>query len=346
MKKFSGFLLICGGLLFIGGLLLVLTSMVLGSDLSLVQENLNKIGATNVGGLFEKREMPNYSDQYWQEWEADVPVPVPVPVPAPIAEPSILPVPKLMPEENPLPEQLPDEHIAYEIKNLDFDFGLGDVHIIGGEDFALIYGNNNTYHYFTEHKYGNTWSIKSNRLKWQWIVPWQIRQDEIKLTVVLPYDFFAENINIVLGAGNMQSQHLQALKMNIEVGLGNCQISGLNTENVKLAVGVGNLLVGNFTAAETSLEVGLGSIELGLITALEQYRCQVEVGLGNVVLGNNNYSGIADLITGKENAPYTLKVKCGLGSVRIFETSEAKIEVKKGPQGLQSLRVRGINTTI
>jgi hypothetical protein len=117
----------------------------------------------------------------------------------------------------------------------------------------------------------------------------------------------------------LHAETLTAQRLVLDIGLGNCQTVRLSAANALLNVGVGNLEVGSFTVQEAQLEVGLGNMELEMAQPLDQYRCHVSVGLGSVKLGGNNYSGVADVNSGAADAPYSMDINCGLGSVRIEE---------------------------
>jgi hypothetical protein len=222
-----------------------------------------------------------------------------------------------------LPENI--EAGEYELKNLDFNFDLGDVRIITGEEFELIYGNNNARRLYYERKNNGTWIIGSNKVRWNWFWPWNYRHNDIKLTVVLPRDFVAEDMAINMGAGNMQVQYLCARKLLLDVGVGNCRVDSLHAEDAKISVGLGYLGAQRFTTDKAKLDVGFGNIELSLARPLEQYRCYVSVGLGNVRLGGNNYSGVAEVASGAADATYSLDIDCGLGNVVIQAQQTAQI---------------------
>ena len=317
MKKFAKFVLIFGSGMFFGGLLLALIALALGGDFNLVQRRLEQIGVVRGGG-FWSWESPYNNDYRWDANPWDIPNIPDIPdipnVPDIPNTPDTPAIPDL-PDAPALPQE--GKASDYAIKNLDFNFSLGDVRIIVGEDFELIYGNSNTRRHYWERRSGDTWSIGNNKVRWNWFSPWNNRLNDITLTVVLPRDFVAENITIRLGAGNMQAGYLSARQLLLDVGLGNCQVNSINAQNAGLNVGVGYLAVQNFAAGQAKLEVGLGSMEISLTQPLEQYRYHVEVGLGSVQLGGQNYSGVADVDGGTDSSPYSLDISCGLGSIKI-----------------------------
>jgi hypothetical protein len=183
---------------------------------------------------------------------------------------------------------------------------------------------------------GDKWVVSSKKTGWSWLDPWSRRRNDIKLTVVLPRDFIADNMVVSLGAGNMQAEYLRAREVFLDVGLGNCHVGGVEAENARLNVGVGYLEARSFSAGQATLEVGLGNcqvggvevenarldvglgnMELSLAQSLDQYRCHVDVGLGSVQLGGNTYNGVANVTIGDGDAPRSLDISCGLGSVKI-----------------------------
>lgn len=293
MKKLTKFVLIFGGGLFFGGLLLALTCLALGSDTYLLRQRLDQIDFIHIGTGWETPAEWELADR---KWDAS------------------------LPEQSRLPELAESAPAGeYGIKDLDFNFDLGDVRIIWGEDFELIYGSENTRRLYSERKVGDEWRIVTNKVRWRWFGSWPFRQNDIRLTVVLPNDFVPQSVSISMGAGNLQIESLRAQKLLLEVGLGNCRLGNLNAEEISLNVGVGNLEAREFRANKAQLEVGMGNMELCLAHPLDQFRCHVKVGLGNVKLGSQNYSSVADANSGFADAPYSLDISCGLGSINIME---------------------------
>jgi hypothetical protein len=298
MRKFVIFVLICGCGLFFGGILLALSALALGADIYKIPEHLAGAGllriVNNSRFWYNDRNRANFA--FWEDFE--------LPYMANPADTEELPeLPGL-----PAPGQ-------YAIKNIHFSFALGDVRIRTGDDFELIYGNDNTRRLYTEAIKDDSWIINTNRVRRPW---WNLRQNDIRLTVVLPRDFVAETMFISMGAGNVEAARLYAQMLDLDVGLGHCRVDSLYAEEVKINVGVGYLAAGRFSARQAKLDVGLGALELSLAQPLEQYRCQIEVGLGNVQLGGSNYSGVANVNNGPADAPYNLDMKCGLGSITIL----------------------------
>lgn len=300
MSKLSKFLLICGCGLFCAGLLLTLISWVLGGSPYLAMQRLDDMGVVHLV------IPPIYGGETLD-----------------LADPSGLQSPLSDGEAAP---NLPATSTAqengqkgdYEIRRLDFSFDVGDVNIITGDDFDLIYGNQNSRRYFYEKRSGDTWIIGSNKQKWSWFTPGIYRDNGIKLTVVLPRDFVADSMVISLGAGSMTADRLCAGDMLLDVGLGECRINSLSASAASLKVSVGDLRIQQFMADTAKAEVSLGNMELNLTQPLDQYRSHLEVGLGNVNLGGYNYSGVANYVEqGAPDAPYSLDVNCGLGSVKV-----------------------------
>jgi hypothetical protein len=305
MSKFAKFVLICGSGMFFCGLMLALVALAMGSDSRLVRQRLEQMGVGRIGSVYWEWEAPYNAEHPKYQWDTNPLFPPDSPLLPDPSEPPGLPESPALAEAPKIGE--------YEIKNLSFDFSLGDVSIIAGDDFGIIYGNNNTRRHYSESISGDSWVISSNKVRWRW----NFRQNDLRLTVVLPRDFMAEDMYISMGAGNMQANNLRAKKLQLEVGLGNCQIDNLSAEDANLNVGVGSLEIGHFSAKQAKLEVGLGSMDISLTQPLTQYRYHVQVGLGSVQLGNQSYNGVADVNSGADDAPYSLDISCGLGSINV-----------------------------
>ncbi|MCL1816112.1 MAG: DUF4097 domain-containing protein [Clostridiales bacterium] len=318
MKKFAKFILIFGSVLFFGGLLLTIVALACGGSLYSVEERLSRLGIMPYAP-FSSNWRENYNRDYiYYNGEAIYPDQPGFSDLWDIADQPDFAIPQDSPDSSNHSDPIQLSEIydtgKYDIKNLDFDLGLGDIRIITGEDFGIIYGNNKTRRLYSEKRSGDKWVISSNKIRGGLL---NYRHNDLSLTIIIPQDFIAEHLRINLGAGNMQANSLQAITVDLDIGLGNCSINKLLAHDSWLTVGVGHLGIAGFAANTSHLEVGLGSMEITLTQPLNQYRYNLEVGLGNVQLGNNSYNGVSAVNSGNPDAPYSLDINCGLGSVRI-----------------------------
>ena len=65
-----------------------------------------------------------------------------------------------------------------------------------------------------------------------------------------------------------------------------------------------------------AIDTGVGSVSLGVLTQDNHFDYKVDVGLGNVTLGQKSFSGITDQTSYNGNQ-LLIDVDCGMGNVEI-----------------------------
>ena len=185
---------------------------------------------------------------------------------------------------------------------------------------------------------------------WNW-------EDLTKRTVYLylPKDMSLESIDLELGAGTLESIALEADEIDVELGAGTAVIESLYGNEIDLFTGAGSLEVGEITAGDLSaeagagmlfiqsfsadkvemnvsagsleaegtigrnadLECGVGSMNLILHGAETDYDYEIECAVGEIILGDNSYSGLSSERTIRNGGRSVLDIECAMGSVVI-----------------------------
>lgn len=308
MKTFVKVVLITGSVLLLLGLVLALSGLALGGNPYVVVDRLDGMGLVRGFGPHDL-QYDWYNDNY--DWDYGRGTNPPAAGDGNAADDGGTALPEAA--TDPLP--LAPSNSA--ITRLEFEIGAGEVEIISGDDFALIYGGGRSRDYFYEHHEGSTWYIGTNDDDWRWWRGWWRVDDNFSLTVVLPRDFVAEYASISLGAGSMAVEQLAAAELVLDMGAGSITMGDIRANSADLHVGLGEMQVKRFHADTARLDVGMGSVRAQLRHELEQYRYRAAVGLGSVTVGRNSYSGNADVASGAADAPYFIDISCGLGEVTL-----------------------------
>ncbi|MEG0614664.1 MAG: DUF4097 family beta strand repeat-containing protein [Oscillospiraceae bacterium] len=143
------------------------------------------------------------------------------------------------------------------------------------------------------------------------------------LTLTIPSDFDAEDIDIRCGAGDVVFSDLKADTISISFGLGNVETNALAADNIDISAGAGDVILGEISATSSKFNLGLGNFTINSITS----ECAVtnldfQGGLGgneftNASLTNSKFSlGAGDfLLSGKVDGD--IDVECGMGECEI-----------------------------
>lgn len=124
----------------------------------------------------------------------------------------------------------------------------------------------------------------------------------------------AKFLDMQFGAGEVILQNLSASDdVLIEGGVGKLTIKDSSFNNLKLNMGVGQLEFSGILLGENSLQMGVGSSQINLSGSLEDYTLNIDKGLGNIYVDNNNLENNTQLGQGDSEVFF----EGGIGSVRI-----------------------------
>ena len=124
----------------------------------------------------------------------------------------------------------------------------------------------------------------------------------------------ASSVELKLGAGDVRFESLNAsANVDIEGGAGQITIVSGTLNNLSLEMGIGEL---NLTAAvlgESDLEFGVGESNVTLIGSKDDYKVDIEKGLGNVTVDGENVIGFVSIGNGQNH----IKFEGGIGTINL-----------------------------
>ena len=132
----------------------------------------------------------------------------------------------------------------------------------------------------------------------------------------------AETIDFVFGAGEVSISSIVATKSaDIEGGAGRITISSGALNNLDMDMGVGELNLTSALSGECRLDMGIGESNITLIGNKNDYKLELEKGLGSVSVDGKDVSDFGS----SGNGTNTIVIKGGIGAINVkFE--DAKTE--------------------
>lgn len=128
-------------------------------------------------------------------------------------------------------------------------------------------------------------------------------------------DLFIEEIDMTLGVGNCNLNNIVNQNLKIEGGVGNFETENIKAKDITVEAGVGNIDINGEIKGNIDLEGGLGSISLKTTLPKDAYFYELEKGLGGIVFNGKDIESEESF--GKNNAPYSMKISSGVGSINI-----------------------------
>lgn len=137
------------------------------------------------------------------------------------------------------------------------------------------------------------------------------------LYIYLPSDLKFSTAEISFGAGELYIKKLDAEELYINVGAGEFEVENFQADEVTVNVGAGDIeMYGDFQR-EFNLKCGIGEAEINLRGRQYDYNYTLKSGVGDINIGNEEYSGLANARTVDNGGDKDMDIICGAGEVNI-----------------------------
>ena len=212
--------------------------------------------------------------------------------------------------------------ITSEIHSLDIQINAADFKIVSVDDFSV---ESNLKYLSVSEKDGVLKIVdeaKSNS-----------NYTNAILTLYVPNGIVFHEVDIETGAAKMMVDTLSASSVELELGAGDVRFESLNaSENVDIEGGAGQITIVSGTLNDLSLEMGMGELNLRaavlgesdlkfgvgesnltLIGSKDDYKVDVEKGLGSIYVDGKNVSDFGSSGNGQSH----IHIEGGIGAVHI-----------------------------
>ena len=135
-------------------------------------------------------------------------------------------------------------------------------------------------------------------------------------------NLFAETIDFELGAGEVSIGSLVATKSaDIEGGAGRITVSGGALKNLDMDMGVGELNLTSAFSGECKLDMGVGESNITLIGNKDDYKLDLEKGLGSITVDGKDVSDFGS----SGNGTNKVDISGGIGAINVrFEEEKTE----------------------
>lgn len=130
----------------------------------------------------------------------------------------------------------------------------------------------------------------------------------------------ADTLDFELGAGEVFITHLIAtLSADIEGGAGKITVSDGTVNNLDLQMGVGQLNLISALTGECELDLGVGESNITVLGNKDDYKLDIEKGIGNITVNGSSISNIK----GHGNSKDSIEITGGIGAINVkFEENK------------------------
>lgn len=156
------------------------------------------------------------------------------------------------------------------------------------------------------------------------------------ISLYVPAGYSFDKVTLDLGAGSLTVEELQTDSLEANVGAGKMAFEKLAADQATLDCGAGQMTLEEFHSRVAEVSVGMGSVRLtGDVTerltgdcsmgelkvtlagAQTDFNYDLSCGMGEMKVGDDSYSGMAQEKQIDNQASKNMQLDCAMGSVRV-----------------------------
>ena len=216
--------------------------------------------------------------------------------------------------------------ITSEIKDLDIQINAADFYVKEGNNFSV---ESNLKNLEVDEKNGCLTLKDLTKIKFNGSNAYK----DAVLTIYVPAEIVFDRVNIKTGAGRFTVDNLSAATIGFELGAGDVTISKLIAEksadieggagritindgaikNLDLEMGLGQMNLTSALTGDCSLEAGVGEMNITLLGSKDDYKLNLEKGIGSISVDGDNISINRDIGNGINE----VDIHGGVGAINV-----------------------------
>ena len=230
--------------------------------------------------------------------------------------------------EDDFTEDMQTYSVSEDVKSLAIEIKVANVYIKEGETFSV---ESNLKNLKTDEKNGCLNIKDTTEIKGR-IFGSNTYEDAV-LTIYVPDGTVFEKVDLITGAGRLTVDELSAAKLDFKLGAGEVIIEELNAEstakieggagkitisggainNLDFEMGVGQFDLTSALTGNCELNSGVGETNINLIGDRNDYKLELEKGLGNISVDGKDVSDYGSSGHGNNK----IEIHGGIGSINV-----------------------------
>ncbi len=135
--------------------------------------------------------------------------------------------------------------------------------------------------------------------------------------VYVPEGYTFSEASVDIGAGYVYIEDIHAEELSVETGAGETEIADFTARDAEFQCGAGTISVAGTVTGDVDIECGMGEVDFMADGSMEDFNCNIECGMGSIIWGDEEFSGIGGTKTINNHAPKNMDIKCGMGNVEV-----------------------------
>jgi hypothetical protein len=134
---------------------------------------------------------------------------------------------------------------------------------------------------------------------------------------LLADQLLASQVEITVGAGQIDIENIIADILEVDIGAGQGLIDDFNVRRTNMSVGAGQLDITGQIEERADIDCGVGEINLNLRGSQDEFGHNISVGIGDANFGTLSVSGLGRNSSGNLQLDKIVDINVGIGSVNV-----------------------------
>lgn len=133
----------------------------------------------------------------------------------------------------------------------------------------------------------------------------------------IPRGMSLEEVSLQVGVGELQIEDISVGELSVDIGVGNGVIHNFSATEASLECGTGTLEATGSVAQELDMENDIGNIIYHATGNPKEYNYEISSKAGEIVIGEEVYSGIKQEEKINNNARKLINIECNIGDITV-----------------------------
>ncbi len=127
----------------------------------------------------------------------------------------------------------------------------------------------------------------------------------------------ADTVSVSVGAGNIVWEQLEAKEIVLEIGAGQMLAKEAALGDVEISMGAGNCEIQGQITGDVEVNCAAGQVTFDLLGTESDFNYEISCVVGNVKIGREKYSGLAETKEINNSASKEMEISCAAGNIEV-----------------------------
>lgn len=142
--------------------------------------------------------------------------------------------------------------------------------------------------------------------------------DGSMIYISIPRGTYFDSVSANVGAGFLELSGISAGEISMNVGAGQIIAEDMTAEDVEAYCSAGQITMSGEVMGDADIECSLGEVLFTTPGTQDMYNYELTCGMGELVVGNETYSGLSNALSLDNGSDRTITADCAMGRIEVL----------------------------